>query len=129
MKKIKVADASGIVLDWLVAKCEGVAVEHLKTSDGLLNQLNFKKLSEARKYNDARYRPQYSPSQAWPIIDRERICVHAYLDPAEGWNACIYIGKVRRFHLGGSTGLIAAMRCYVASKLGEEAEVPEELLP
>jgi len=28
----------------------------------------------------------------------------------------------------GPTPLIAAMRCYVASKLGEEVEAPEELL-
>ena len=28
----------------------------------------------------------------------------------------------------GPTPLIAAMRCYVASKLGDEVEVPEELL-
>jgi len=27
----------------------------------------------------------------------------------------------------GSTPLIAAMRCYVASKLGDEVEIPEEL--
>jgi hypothetical protein len=30
------------------------------------------------------------------------------------------------FH--GHTPLIAAMRCYVASKLGEEIDVPEELI-
>ena len=29
----------------------------------------------------------------------------------------------------GPTLLIAAMRCYVASKLGDEVDVPEELLP
>ena len=28
----------------------------------------------------------------------------------------------------GPTKLIAAMRCYVASKLGDEVDVPEELL-
>jgi hypothetical protein len=27
----------------------------------------------------------------------------------------------------GPTPLIAAMRCYVASKLGDEVEIPEEL--
>ncbi len=27
----------------------------------------------------------------------------------------------------GPTPLIAAMRCYVASKLGDEIEIPEEL--
>jgi hypothetical protein len=28
----------------------------------------------------------------------------------------------------GQSALIAAMRCYVASKLGDEVEIPEELL-
>ncbi len=28
----------------------------------------------------------------------------------------------------GPTPLIAAMRCYVASKLGDEVDIPEELL-
>jgi len=31
------------------------------------------------------------------------------------------------FEQDGPTPLIAAMRCYVASKLGEEVDVPEEL--
>ena len=30
-------------------------------------------------------------------------------------------------HGRGPTPLIAAMRCYVASKLGDEVEVPDEL--
>mgnify|MGYP003443521145 FL=1 len=29
---------------------------------------------------------------------------------------------------GGPTPLVAAMRCYVASKLGDEVDVPEELM-
>lgn len=33
-----------------------------------------------------------------------------------------------RHYFVGPTPLIAAMRCYVASKLGDEVEVPEELL-
>lgn len=32
-----------------------------------------------------------------------------------------------RHYWQGPTTLIAAMRCYVASKLGDEVEVPEEL--
>lgn len=35
--------------------------------------------------------------------------------------------KVKTSELTGPTPLIAAMRCYVASKLGEEVEIPEEL--
>jgi hypothetical protein len=42
--------------------------------------------------------------------------VHAYM-PVEGaeW-------------ISGPTPLIAAMRCFVASKLGDEVDVPKELL-
>jgi len=32
------------------------------------------------------------------------------------------------FYYYGSTPLIAAMRCYVASKLGDEVELPEETI-
>lgn len=35
--------------------------------------------------------------------------------------------KVKTSELTGPAPLIAAMRCYVASKLGEEVEIPEEL--
>jgi hypothetical protein len=37
----------------------------------------------------------------------------------ENWDANVQYGP---------TPLIAAMRCYVASKLGDEVEVPDELL-
>ena len=36
--------------------------------------------------------------------------------------------KVKTAALTGPTPLIAAMRCYVASKLGDEVNVPEDLL-
>lgn len=77
------------------------------------------------------------PAQMWPIIDREGIDVRLdrdrVFDPGE---------KVERWYASkpfdtipdtewieyGPTGLIAAARCYVASKLGETVEVPEELV-
>lgn len=33
-----------------------------------------------------------------------------------------------KHYLCGPTPLIAAMRCFVASKLGDEVEIPEELV-
>ncbi len=68
--------------------------------------------------------PRFAYSTNWaqggPIIDRERINVEPFRDingdqwSADGaWNS--------------PTALIAAMRCYVASKLGDEVDVPEEL--
>ena len=70
--------------------------------------------------------PVYSYSTNWlfggPIIEREQIGVF----PVEtGWVAeqNIFSGCVT----SGQTPLIAAMRCYVASKLGDDVEVPNEL--
>jgi hypothetical protein len=54
-----------------------------------------------------------------PIIERERINI-TYDDV---WTAEDVDGETQ----WGPTLLIAAMRCYVASKLGDEVDVPEEL--
>ena len=55
-----------------------------------------------------------------PIIERENICLWT-----EGydWEAKQY-GVWEEW---ASTPLIAAMRCYVGSKLGNDIELPEEL--
>ena len=66
-----------------------------------------------------------------PIIERERI---------EFWTADSYQDEYGKFtsiksakhpasmqHYKGPTPLIAAMRCYVASKLGDTVDIPEEL--
>ena len=69
--------------------------------------------------------PVYSYSTNWlfggPIIERERININDF--GGEGWEADDSLGRYGY----GPTPLIAAMRCYVASKLGEEVDVPTEL--
>lgn len=113
MKTIKVSEASGAVLDWMVAKCEGVIVKKYKESPNLFFGGGFDK-----------YKPSVNWAQGGPIIERERI----RLDPREStWHAQIwsdYETEVRYC----STPLIAAMRCYVTSKLGDQVEVPDELV-
>ena len=63
-----------------------------------------------------------SPSTNWaqggPIIEREGIEFRA-----SGTQASIVDGRTYY----GPTHLIAAMRCYVASKLGDDVDVPKEL--
>jgi len=74
----------------------------------------------------------YSPSTNWaqggPIIEREGINIGT-IDALNGpyWEAHMPYGMSDDFG-AGPTPLIAAMRCYVDSKLGDEVEVPEELL-
>lgn len=80
----------------------------------------------------------YSPSTDWaqggPIIDREigNLWKHNKLDPNEPdvWTAAAYRKApdgTMLYYEDGPTPLIAAMRCLVASKLGDEVDVPEEL--
>lgn len=81
----------------------------------------------------------FYPSKSWdhggPIIEREGIASRKYRAP-ERWYA--YRKKYHHMpmscevsskeHCEGPTLLIAAMRCYVADKLGEEIEIPDEFL-
>jgi hypothetical protein len=76
-------------------------------------------------------RGKFEPSTRWahagPIIERERIMIWP------GWMACVspyvdYEHDVRNANdesspLRGPTALIAAMRAFVASKLGPEVEL------
>ena len=70
-------------------------------------------------------------AQGGPIIERECIELSFLgfdeIDEALPiWHACKYLRGVLKEEQG-PTALIAAMRCYVASKLGEIVEVPREL--
>jgi hypothetical protein len=109
--KIKTADLTGSVLDWAVAKCEGVEVTYL--DDGI-----------TRCDPSGRFSPSTSWQVGGPIIERERI---ELVDDSPGWLARIDLWA-REIVVGGPAPLIAAMRCFVASKLGEEVEIPDELL-
>ena len=99
--KIKVSEATPRQLDWMVARCEGGVGE---------NQLL-----------GAWYAPSTDWAQGGPIIEREKIDILHEHDMR--WVAVPQKG-VERY---GPTPLIAAMRCYVASQMGDEVEIPEEL--
>jgi hypothetical protein len=114
---MKVSELTGAALDWAVANCEGELSQH----GGQVHLVE----SKVRFYEDT-LDIQYTPSTDWaqggPII--ERCCINVYYDGGGYWCATTDSGDPPRF---GPTPLIAAMRCYVASKLGAEIELPEEL--
>ena len=68
---------------------------------------------------DFMFKPSTNWSHGGPIIEREGIAIGKSW---EGWKAFTETSGGE-----GPTPLIAAMRCYVASKLGDEVEIPEEL--
>ncbi len=110
--KIKVAELEGAKLDFFVAKAEGREV-YLHGGNCFLR-------GGQRDWH-ANPMGYYSPSTEWsqggPIIEREGITIC----PAhpKGWSATI---DDERWEDDCATPLIAAMRCFVASKFGEEVE-------
>ncbi len=128
---MKTNELKGAALDWAVAQCEGLN-PMLSSSfesghaDGL-DRYPFVYLHEPMKHNIAApaFYTGYAPSVSWwiggEIIERERI----ELVPDEIWNA---YKQDQHIPNTGMTPLIAAMRCYVASKLGDEVQIPEELI-
>ena len=106
---MKTSELTGAALDWAVAKAEGRTDVRVDDDGELVGQDEF----------------DYSTdwAQGGPIIEREKIAVWHRGDEWP-WRA----QQSDTSHLkGGPTPLIAAMRCYVASKLGDEVEIPEEL--
>jgi hypothetical protein len=67
-------------------------------------------------------------SDGGPIIEREKLFVKPTI--SKGWRSYQRdpFGNGICHSQYGPTPLIAAMRCYVASKLGDEVEIPKELL-
>ena len=117
--KIKLSESTNKQLDWLVAKCENTQVEYV-------NMAYFGKVLVCTKSMDlGSGNSYYDPSANWelagPIIEREWISVwqvgkNYWKADISGLHSC-----------DGNTARIAAMRCYVLSKLGSEVEVPDDL--
>lgn len=117
--KIKVAEAIGPTLDRLVTKCEGVF-----WSDN--GYFVWKTTDAPDRYS--KEAPSYSTdwAQGGPLIEGERVWIAPEIGKegaGNAWSAVSLTGQVAF----GPTALVAAMRCYVASKLGDEVDIPEEL--
>lgn len=110
--KIKTADLIGLALDWAVAKCEW--------GNKFSNSTDLVQVARRQGYST-------NWGQGGPIIEREKIAVDWDHDC---WNASKY-GHPAYYspaYYSAPTPLIAAMRCFVASRFGDEVDIPEELL-
>ena len=125
--KIKTTELTDAALDRAVAKALGRGPEYNLAAFGTVFRGWW--LTQGGEYERM---PSYSTdwSQGGPIIEREGISTVQEGDAAD-WVASVYDHKADDWHMHtlGETPLIAACRCYVASKLGDEVEIPEELAP
>jgi hypothetical protein len=111
--KIKTTDLIGPTLDWAVDQCEASVAGHKNWYQDFLN----KGVLSSPRYSD-------DWARGGPIIEREAI--ELVPDGKGSWCAAIRGGDEDDV-AQGPTPLIAAMRCYVASKLGDEIDVPDTL--
>jgi hypothetical protein len=126
MLKIKTSELQGAALDWAVAKCEGKGIEFDDPADPWLTRDG---ISDQPLHS---YTPSTDWAQGGPFIERREIGIRRNMPCSKGreWEAIPSItakGAGGKFGYG-PTPLVAAMRCYVASHLGNEVDIPEELV-
>jgi hypothetical protein len=122
---MKTSELTGAALDWAVSIADGWTAGTCSDTKGEYLWL----VKVGKDIDPKQYRPSSNWMQGGPIIEREEIeLTRGSLDSNE-WVATIdlFEGDVMRESQSGETPLIAAMRCYVASKLGAEVQIPEEL--
>lgn len=113
--KHKIADLESALLDAAVAKAEGVDVEVWTGADGVT------RCALGNRVVGLGYEPSSRWSDGGPIIARERISLdpNPDSDPAQPW-----IGAIGRNYFYSPNPLVAAMLAYVASKFGDEVDLP-----
>ena len=119
--KMKTAELTGVALNWAVAMCEGWKYTTARDNTGQYPWL----IKVGRDINPKQYRPSSNWMQGGKIIEREGISILS----TESGEWCATIGELyyEDDNPRSPTPLIAAMRCYVASKMGDEVEIPEEV--
>jgi hypothetical protein len=128
MTTYKTSELGGVLLDYAVSLCEKGQFEYART---LTNPARIIGVG----IREGRTGRTYSPSTVWldggPIIERERIALIAGSEVQPGHNC--WTAKMPGPHgyypeegsvIAFEGPLVAAMRAYVASKLGETVELP-----
>lgn len=121
--KILASKLIGLALEHAVSQCEGATEGYKQNVVFLWNGRPVITVCG----HDVSFNPSVSWMHGGPIIDREGILNGPSPFPggefAAGigseWSNCKHISL-------GPTPLIAAMRCFVASKMGDEIEIPDE---
>jgi hypothetical protein len=110
---IKTSELTGAALDWAVAKIEFPDPDY-EDADRFVY---------VHGDDEFHFTPSTNWSQGGPIIEREKIALAPDIHHTK-WSATL---RGEAYIYWAQTPLIAAMRCYVASKPGDTIDIPEEL--
>ncbi len=130
--KIKTDNLEGIQLDWVVAHLnkETIQIGNITSCNKIVGKY-LAWVNHKDDFGTITYEPSIEWSQGGPIIEEKYIELHpeSSIKGDRFWTACPqnrYSCKKQRST--GITPLIAAMRYYVKSCLGNEVEIPDELI-
>ena len=115
--KIKTADLTGPALDWAVAKCLPNP-QDVTCKNGVVR----------RQPVQYAFTPSTDWSQGGPLLERECLEVRVFAEHGAPDGGPYWISERHPAVGHGPTPLIAAMRCLVAATLGDEVDVPDELV-
>ena len=133
---IKTSDLTGAALDWAVTLAQGIQLErsdrggYYAYNENHHPRYSYLSAEEADDYEAGFISPSTDWAQGGPIIEREFIDMRHIRDSSFYWEAWTPAPEYADGEASacGPTPLIAAMRCYVASKLGDTVEIPDDLL-
>lgn len=129
-KEMKTSELTEAALDWAVAKCVYDSNRYNYGSPCFNSKSKRVYKTEGLKQIGVFFAPSADWKQGGPIIERERISLEYTGNIGRDWFAKPPGNptRVRKQMMDGPTPLIAAMRCYVAIKLGDTVSIPAELL-
>ena len=117
---MKTSELQGAALDWAVAKAD----QPVYSDKALIAAVKGGSNGIGMEFEP--FTPSTNWAQGGSIIEREGITVGPYFSRFFAARKGA-IDNDWQIDEEGPTPLIAAMRCYVASKLGDEVVLPEEL--
>jgi len=135
---MKTSELTGAALDWAVAKCEGKIYgvpgtryefqpsTHWAQGGPIIERENIsviclddEDISDDKGFWTGEKLPQWGA-----VIGTRHNLDENHGSQGDYWGMSYRVDEAA---IRGPTPLIAAMRCYVASKLGDEVDVPKEL--
>ena len=126
MKTVRVSDLEGAALDWAVAKAVGHTVPDTVYYSGV-NEHG--RVVSSRAIDLSEFSPSTDWSQCGPLIEGRIVFLslnERMNRRPDGWS-CLVVGT-RGVPAFGETPLIASCRAIVAANIGDEVDVPDELV-
>lgn len=120
--QLRVEELSNVQLDAMVAHVEGWTTRTRSERNGEAWNMVCWLYDEANGYGVKRFQPSTDWADGGPIIEREQVSLHPPTETSD-WGA-VGPASLTVTRMSGPTPLVAAMRAFLAARVGETVELP-----